>query len=175
LADIVESSDDAIVSIALDGAITSWNRGAEKIYGYTIGEVMGKLISTMVPPGYEQEVLGFLERMGRGEVVEHYETKRRRKDGTIIDVSVTNSPIKGRTGQITGASLVARDITERMRLEEQFRQAQKLESIGLLAGGIAHDFNNLLVGIMGNASLALDTLPSVHPARPMLQDVMGAS
>jgi len=175
LAAIVESSDDAIIATTLECAITSWNSGAEKIYGYTAVEMIGRPISILAPPGHEQEVLGLGGRLRRGEVVEHYETKRQRKDGTIIDVSVTDSPIKNRAGEMIGASLVARDITERKRLDEQFRQAQKLESLGVLAGGIAHDFNNLLVGILGNASLGLDQIQPDSPARTSIQAVVEAS
>jgi signal transduction histidine kinase len=116
-----------------------------------------------------------LEHLRRGEKWDHYETKHRRKDGTTIDVAVTVSPVKSHAGDITAASVVARDITDRKRLEEKLRQAQKLESIGVLAGGVAHDFNNLLVSILGNASLALEYLPSVHPAHDSLQGVIGAS
>lgn len=90
-------------------------------------------------------------------------------------MAVTVSPVKSHAGEITAASVIARDITDRKRLEEKLRQAQKLESIGVLAGGVAHDFNNLLVSILGNASLALEYLPSVHPAHDSLQGVIGAS
>jgi len=175
LAAIVESSDDAIVSKTLDGVIASWNSGAERMYGYAAREVIGQPISILSPPGREEEMPAILQRIRLGGSIEHFETKRQRKDGTLIDVSLTVSPIKNQTGEITGASAVARDVTDRNRLEEQFRQAQKLESIGVLAGGVAHDFNNLLVGILGNASLALDDLPLAHPARDELQQVVLAS
>jgi PAS domain S-box-containing protein len=174
LAAIVESSEDAIIGKAPDGTIASWNRGAERIYGYRAEEVIGRPISILAPGGHEQEMPAIMERIQRGESVEHFDTQRRRKDGTIIDVSVTVSPIKSHIGEIIGASVVARDITARRRLEEQFRQAQKLESIGVLAGGVAHDFNNLLVGILGNASLAVQFLPASHPARASLEDVVRA-
>lgn len=175
LAAIVESSDDAIVSKTLDGLIVSWNSGAERMYGYAAQEVIGQPISILSPPGHEEEMPAILERIRRGESIEHFETKRLRKDGTLIDVSLTISPIRSQTGEVTAASAVARDVTDRNRLEEQFRQAKKLESIGVLAGGVAHDFNNLLVGILGNASLALDDLPLAHPARDELQEVVLAS
>jgi PAS domain S-box-containing protein len=175
LAAIVESSDDAIFSRSPDGRITSWNRGAERIFGYPAAEALGQPVTMLTPPGYEAEIVEIMERIQRGELVEHFETKRQRKDGVIIDASVTASAIKDQAGEITGTSFVARDITERNRLEEQFRQAQKMESIGLLAGGIAHDFNNLLVGILGNACLAQEMLPAPHPAAAPLQDVVEAS
>src|SRR5579864_6689469 len=175
LAAIVESSDDAITSQTLDGVITSWNFGAERMYGYTAREMMGRPVSILSPPGREEEIPAILDRIHCGESLEHFETRRCRKDGTLIDVSLTVSPIKSQTGEITGVSAVARDVTERNRLEEQFRQAQKLESIAVLAGGIAHDFNNLLVGILGNASLALEDLPERHPVRDELQGVVDAS
>lgn len=175
LATIVESSDDAIFAKSLDGVIVSWNSGAERIYGYTAAEAIGRPIAMLAPPGREEEMPAILERLRRGEKWDHYETKRRRKDGTVIDVAVTISPIKSHSGEVTAASIVARDITDRKRLEEKLRQAQKLESIGVLAGGVAHDFNNLLVGILGNASLALDCLPSAHPAHESVQGVITAS
>ena len=176
LAAIVESSDDAMmIAKTLDGVITSWNSGAERMYGYGAQEVIGRPISILSPPGHDEEMPATLERIRRGENIEHFETKRRRKDGTLIDVSLTVSSIKSQTGEITGASIVARDVTDRNRLEEQFRQAQKLESIGVLAGGIAHDFNNLLLAILGNASLALDDRTLPHTVRHELQEVVLAS
>ena len=104
LAAIVESSDDAILSKTLDGTIVSWNSGAERIDGYAAHEMIGQPISALAPRGHEEEMSSVLERIRRGEKVNHYETKRRRKDGEIIDVSVTISPIAGRNGVITGAS-----------------------------------------------------------------------
>lgn len=175
LAAIVESSDDAMLAKSLDGVITSWNSGAERMYGYAAQEVIGQPVSLLSPRGYQEEMSAILERIRRGENIEHFETKRKRKDGTLIDVSLTVSPIRSQTGEITGASAVARNVTDRNRLEAQLRHAQKLESIGVLAGGVAHDFNNLLVGILGNASLALDDLPLGHPARDKLQEVVLAS
>ena len=114
---IVESSDDAILGKTLDGIITSWNKGAEKIYGYAENEVIGQPISILVPTDRQDEAPQILGRLARGEAVDHYETVRWRKDGEEIYVSLTVSPIRNTEGRIVGASSVARDITERKRLE----------------------------------------------------------
>jgi PAS domain S-box-containing protein len=175
LAAIVESSDDAIIGKTLDGVILSWNSAAERIYGYTAAEAIGRSMTMLLPPDRPDEEQIILERLQRGGRVDHFETVRLRSDGRAIDVSMTVSPIRDKTGRIIGASSVIRDITERRRFEEQIRETQKLESLGVLAGGVAHDFNNLLVGIMGNASLALDTLAPQDPARRMIDGVLQAS
>lgn len=122
LAAIVDSSEDAILSKTLDGTITSWNKGAERIYGYTPGEVIGKNISILVPPDHSDEIPKILECVKNGELVRHYETVRRRRDGSIIDVSLTVSPVRNLDGDIIGASTVARDISEekRIKAERQF-------------------------------------------------------
>jgi PAS domain S-box-containing protein len=120
---IVESSDDAILGKTLDGIITSWNKGAEKIYGYSENEVIGQSISILVSADRPEEVQEILGRVARGEVVQHYETVRRKKDGEEIHVSLTVSPIRNREGRIVGASSVARDITERKRIENALRHA----------------------------------------------------
>jgi PAS domain S-box-containing protein len=127
LAAIVDSSEDAIIGKTLDTTIISWNNGAERIYGYTATEAIGQPIGMLLPPGSEDEVPAIMERIRRGEKVEHYETKRQRKDGTIIDVSVTVSPIKTRDGDVIGASAVARDITERKQAESARAQIAQLE------------------------------------------------
>ena len=122
LAAIVESSDDAIIGKTLAGIITSWNRGAEKIYGYTASEVVGRHITIIAPPERYQEMEQILEKIRRGERVDHSETTRVRKDGRPIDISLTVSPIKDASGQTIGASTITRDITDRKRREraEQF-------------------------------------------------------
>lgn len=113
LAAIVESSDDAIVSKDLNGIITSWNAGAQRMFGYTAEELVGKSVTTLIPAGRHDEEPGILDRIKRGERVEHYETVRLRKDGSLIEVSLTVSPIRDATGKVIGASKIARDITER--------------------------------------------------------------
>ena len=122
LASIVESSDDAIIGMTLEGTILNWNSGAERIYGYTAAEVEGRPVSILVPPDRSDEMPQILERIRRGERVDHYETVRVRKDGGRIDVSLTISPIRDAAGEIAGVSAIARDITGSKRAEELLRQ-----------------------------------------------------
>ncbi len=124
MAAIVESSDDAIIGKTLDGIITSWNPAAERIYGYSAPEVIGKSVSLLVPPDHPDELVHILEQIRRGGRVDHAETERMRKDGQRIHVSLTVSPIKDATGEITGASTIARDISERKRAEEALRESE---------------------------------------------------
>ncbi len=124
LAAIVESSDDAIIGKNLDEQITSWNKGAEKTYGYTAAEMEGKPISIIVPPEKQAELAEIMARLKRGERVEALESERIRKDGQKIDVSLTISPILDASGQVVGASTIARNITGRRRLEEALRQSE---------------------------------------------------
>jgi PAS domain S-box-containing protein len=116
---IVEFSDDAILSKDLHGVITSWNRGAERLFGYSAEETIGQSVTILIPPDRQNEEPMILERIRRGERIDHYETVRQRKDGSLIDVSLTVSPIRDRTGKIVGASKIARDITERKRAQER--------------------------------------------------------
>jgi PAS domain S-box-containing protein len=163
LAAIVESSDDAIVSKALDGTVLTWNAAAERIYGYQAAETVGRSIYDLVPNDLRSEEQSILERVGRGEHVAHYETRRCRKDGTQLDISLTLSPIRGGGGEIIGASSIQRDISERRRAEEALRQAAKMEAIGVLAGGLAHDFNNQLYAVSGFAHF-IGRDPGLSPA-----------
>ena len=117
LASIVETCDDAIISKTLDAIITSWNKGAVRMFGYTAEEAVGKPVTILIPPDRQHEERTILERIGRGERIEHYETIRRRKDGSLIAVSLTVSQIKNVEGRIIGASKIARDLTERKDAE----------------------------------------------------------
>jgi len=121
LAAIVQSSEDAIIGKNLDGIITSWNRGAERIYGYSESQMTGRSISVLIPPGYEDEVLQIIDKVTAGEYIEHYETVRRRKDGKLLYISLAVSPIRNAEGRIVAASTIGRDITERKYLEEALR------------------------------------------------------
>ncbi|MCA1641976.1 MAG: PAS domain S-box protein [Acidobacteria bacterium] len=125
---IVENSDDAIISKNLDGTILSWNPGAERLYGYTAAEAIGRSVTMLIPPDRPNEEPLIIEQIRRGEPVDHYETVRMRKDGMLANVSITVSPLKDADGRITGASNIARDITERRRAEdEKLRLAAQVE------------------------------------------------
>ena len=119
LAAIVESSEDAILTRDLDGIITSWNRGAERLFGYVSEEIIGSPITVLIPSQRLDEEAKILSRIRRGERVEHYETIRRRKDGSLVEISLTVSPVRNAAGEIVGASKIARDISERRRAQEQ--------------------------------------------------------
>jgi PAS domain S-box-containing protein len=147
LAAIVQSSDDAIFSMNFDGSILTWNRGAEHLYGYAADEVIGRSAGVLLPMDAVDELPGQLVTIRRGDGVPGYETCRVGKYGRRVEVWATVSPIRDAAGAIVGVSSVTRDISDKKRLEAQYRQAQKMEAIGRLAGGVAHDFNNLLTVI----------------------------
>ena len=142
LASIVDSSDDAIVSKDMNGIIGTWNSGAERIFGYSADDAIGNPVLMLIPPELRAEEATILSRIRAGERVDHYETIRRRKDGTLIDVSLTVSPIRNAEGVIVGASKVARDVTERKRAEALLRkQSEKLETLSRLASTISSDMD----------------------------------
>ena len=122
LAAVIEYSDDAIITKTLNGIISSWNPGAQRLFGYTAAEAIGKPVTMLIPDNHLDEEPGILDRLRRGERIDHYETIRRRKDGELINVSLTVSPIKDGTGRIIGASKIARDITRQKRAEELIRE-----------------------------------------------------
>ncbi len=126
LSAIVDSSDDAIISKNLNGVITSWNRSAERLFGYTAEEAIGQSVATLlIPDDRQAEEPDILAKLQKGQRVDHFETKRRRKDGTILDISLTISPVKDATGRIIGASKIARDITDQIRQREALREANE--------------------------------------------------
>jgi PAS domain S-box-containing protein len=142
LAAIVESSDDAIVSKRLDGTITSWNSAAERLFGYTAGEIIGESVLMLIPEDRRDEETRIVEQLSRGERVEHFETVRRHKSGRLLDISLTISPIKRSDGTIIGASKIARDITQRKQAEEQLqRQAERLEILNRVSRIISQDLD----------------------------------
>ena len=128
LAAIVESSDDAIISKDLNGTVTSWNQAAERVFGYTAAEMIGKSITTIVPHDRLAEETVVLRKIRRGEAVNHFETIRVRKDGTLVPISLTVSPIRARDGTIVGASKIARDISDRRRAEQALADAERRRS-----------------------------------------------
>ncbi|MDA0160549.1 PAS domain S-box protein [Solirubrobacter ginsenosidimutans] len=155
LASLVESSWDAIVAIGLDGKVTSWNAGAERVYGYARDEAIGRPISEVIwPPDRWHELESQLALLQAAGTI-RTESRHMRRDGAEFPAESTVSAIADASGAFVGLSLIARDITARHELEEQLRQAQKMEAVGQLAGGIAHDFNNLLTVISGYGQLAL--------------------
>jgi PAS domain S-box-containing protein len=149
LATLVESADDAIVGIDLDGRITVWNRGAEALYGYSAQEMIGTATSVLIPPDLEEEAHLMRERLMRGEQITHFETTRLRKDGSRITVSLTLSAIRDSEGRMVGMASTARDVTAQKALEAQLNRTQRLESLATLAGGVAHQFNNINTVVRG--------------------------
>ena len=174
MAAVVESSQDAIVSLTSLGIIRTWNRGAERIFGYSAEEATGRSILFLSPPDRSAEGSTLLERVARADRIEHFETIRVKKDGTQIHVALTFSPIKDSDGRVVGVSSVARDVTESKHMEAMLRQSQKMEAVGQLAGGVAHDFNNLLGVILGYTGLMLDRLGLDDPQRKSIEEIQKA-
>ncbi|MFI5892116.1 PAS domain S-box protein [Actinoplanes sp. NPDC051513] len=195
LASIVQSSHDAIMGKTLDGVITSWNPGAERLYGYFAQEIIGRHVGVLYPPDQQAVERDILAQIAAGKRVEQYRTHRVRKDGTSVTVSLNMSPIVDATGQIVGVdtedgpvvSAAIRDVTDRLelqaererlksqaereRLEAQLHQAQRLESLGQLAGGVAHDFNNLLAVMLNYTTFIAEEIDDAHGADPAWQAV----
>ncbi len=153
LATLVNSADDAIVGLDLNRRITVWNKGAERLYGYSEQEMIGAPTSMLIPPDLEEEAQVIREKIKRGEQVTHFEATRLRKDGSKVIVSLTLSAIRNTDGEIVGFASTARDITAQKALEAQLSRIQRLESLATLAGGVAHQFNNINMVIRGNLEL----------------------
>jgi PAS domain S-box-containing protein len=150
LAAIVESSDDAIVSKNLDGIITSWNKGAERVFGYSASEAIGQPITLVIPEDRQSEERDILTRIRRGERIDHFETVRQRKNGSLIIVSLTVSPVKDANGKIVGASKIARDITEQKRNQEL---------LATLAREAEHRSKNVLASALATVNLSQSCSP----------------
>ena len=170
LAAIVESSHDAIVSKRLNGVITSWNKGAERLFGYAAEEAVGQKITLIIPPDRHDEERAIVERLMRGERVDHFETVRMRKDGSMLDVALTISPMKDAAGAVVGASKLARDITERKRAEAALRQAQadlaymsRVTTMGELTASLAHEIRQPISAAVTNARTCLRWLGREAP------------
>jgi two-component system CheB/CheR fusion protein len=153
LASIVESSNEAIVSKDLNGIIISWNRGAQQLFGYAAEEVIGKSIAILIPADRENEEPGILDRIRRGERVERYETVRRRKDGAMVDITLTVSPIRSADGKIIGASKIAHDISERRRAEQRLQTVMR---------ELSHRSKNLMTVIQAMAQQTARISPSIE-------------
>jgi PAS domain S-box-containing protein len=145
LRSIIENSDDAIITKDLDGIVSSWNKSAERIFGYTAEEIIGKPVTILIPPERHDEEPGILNRLRRGERIAHYETVRRRKDGSLIDISLTVSPVNNAQGKIVGAAKIARDITDRKRKDEH---------IATLAREAEHRTKNILATVQATVNLS---------------------
>ena len=162
LAAIIESSNDAIISKDLNGTITSWNQAAERLFGYTAEEAIGKPVTFLIPPERHDEEPGILESIRRGERIEHYETVRRRKDGSLLDISLTVSPIKDTKGNIAGASKIAHDISRRKRVEVALRESDQRLRLATQTGKLGvWDWD-----IVTNQISWSDSLYAIHGVRP---------
>src|ERR1700758_3451064 len=190
LAAIVESSHDAIVSKSLNGVITSWNKGAERLFGYTAEEALGQNITLIIPPERRDEERTILEQLTRGERIDHFETVRMRKDGSLLDVSLTISPMRDASGRVVGASKLARDITERKRAEEALRQAQtdlahasRLTTMGEFTASLAHEVKQPIAAAVTDANTCVRWITRDEPdlkeareaARRIVKDAERAS
>ena len=151
---IVESSDDCIVSKDLNGKIRSWNHAASRVFGYTPDEIIGKSILILIPPELQSEEAVILAKIRAGDRIEHYETVRLTKNGARVEVSLSISPVRDKTGTIVGASKILRDISMRKRIEASLLQAEKIAATGRMAATIAHEVNNPLEAVMNLIYLA---------------------
>jgi two-component system sensor kinase FixL len=167
---IVESSNDAIYTKTLEGTITSWNSAAEELFGYAVGEIMGRSVLTLFTPDKIPEEAEIVAKIRAGETIRHYETARVRKNGTRIDVSVTVSPLRGPRGEIVGVSNTVRDITERKAYEARLKSMQddlihvgRLNELGQVSAGIAHELNQPLTAMLNYSNIAKRLIAKNEP------------
>jgi len=154
LAALVDSTDDAIISKDLNGIVLTWNDAAAQIFGYAANEIIGQNVRCLIPEELQHEESVILAKIRAGERISHYETLRIRKNGERFDVSITISPLIDGNGKIIGASKIARDITERKKLEKQLIQSEKLAATGRMAATVAHEINNPLSSVLNLLYLA---------------------
>jgi PAS domain S-box-containing protein len=179
LAAIVDSSDDAIISKDLNGVVASWNNAAERLFGYRSDEMIGESILKIIPDELHDEEPRILASLRAGQKIDHYETERLRKDGTRVTVALTISPVKDLSGKIIGASKIARDISERKRVQEALVQSEKLAATGRMAAAIAHEVNNPLEAVT-NLAYLVSTDPTLSAVgrsytKMLLEEIARAS
>jgi PAS domain S-box-containing protein len=174
LAAIVTSSDEAMIGTTLDGLVLSWNPAAQRLFGYATDEVTGQSLARLIRADRAAELMNDLAVVRLGQRRDYYETQWQCRGGALRDVAVTVSPIREAGGTVLGASVIVRDITAHKRLEEQFRQAQKMEAIGRLAGGVAHDLNNLLTIILGYGHVIAGRLPAADALQGPAAEILKA-
>ena len=168
LAAIVDSADDAIFSKDLNGIVRTWNEGARRMFGYRSDEMIGQSILQLIPEHLRGEEAEILRKLRAGERIDHYETIRMKKSGELFEVSVTISPIKDEKGNVIGASKIARDISDRKRIERLIVESEKLAATGRMAAAIAHEINNPLESLMNLIYLARRSTPATEPAAEYL-------
>ncbi|MCZ2078108.1 MAG: PAS domain S-box protein [Bryobacteraceae bacterium] len=167
---LIDASPLAIISTGRDGRILSWSAAAKQMFGWTAAEVIG-LPPPIIPDGAADEFDGYRVSVLRGDILRNIETICRRKDGTMISVSLSVAPLYDPSGEITGYMAIIDDITERRLRDQQSARTQKIEAVGQLAGGIAHDFNNLLTVISGYSSLLLQSLAETDPVAAQVREI----
>ena len=153
LASIVDSSNDAIISLDLNGLVTSWNAAAMQMFGYAPEEILGQPIQQIIPAEFHEEEKTILRNLRNGKRLDHFETDRLYKDGSRIKISLTISPLRNAERRVIGASMIARDITERVKMQEAFIESEKLAATGRMAAAIAHEINNPLEAVTNLAFL----------------------
>ena len=176
LAAIVRSSDHAIFSTSLAGTVETWNQGAEKLYGYTSAEMVGQSILCIIPEHLRAErEASFVHKAAGGSGVESFETERLTKAGVVVPVSVTISPITDPDGRSVGSAVIARDISQQIKLQERLVIADRMVSVGTLAAGMAHEINNPLAYVTGNLDILLEELQAIGGGSPSsrIQDLEG--